>query len=128
MITVKVPAGTVEYQESLKKAKATLIRLHKGSKMLEEAVRARETLQAEKIIKHWERLANELFVELEIATLIHQHNFTGNSVVLKADGTPIKVEAIMVTQPVDLDPWTLISLEKLKAVFGEDLHNFIEIR
>jgi hypothetical protein len=124
---VKVPAGTVEYQESLKKAKATLIRLNKGSKMLEEAILSRETLQAEKIIRHWEKLARELFVELEIATLIHQQNLTGNSVVAKADGTPIKIEEIMDTKPVDIDPWTLISLEKLKTVFGEDVHNFIKI-
>lgn len=123
-----VPAGTIEYQESLRKAKATLIRLHKGSKMLEEAINTREMLQAEKVIKHWEKLANELFVELEIATLIHQQNLTGNSIVAKADGTPIKVEDIMDTKSIEVDPWTLISLEKLKSVFGEDVHKFIEIR
>jgi hypothetical protein len=124
---MNVPAGTVEYQESLKKAKANLIRLLNGLKMLDNAVEKSELLQAQKIIKLWDKIANELFVELEIATLIHQSNLTGNKVVVKADGTLIKVEEFMSTEAVEIDPWTLLLMEKLKSVFGDDLHNFITI-
>lgn len=125
---VKVPGVTPDYQDSVRKAKDYLIRLKKGKDMLNEAVRKNEFVNAQKIIEHWNKVANSMFLELEIATLLHQHILTGNSVVLRADGKIIKVEDIAkTTETIELDPWLLISMEKLKAVFGDDLHNVLEI-
>lgn len=125
---MNVPPGTKEYQDSVRKAKDTLVRLGKGSRMLDEAIQTNRFADAQKIIRHWDKVAKELFLELEIATLLHQHMLTGNQVLLKSDGKRlIKLEDIADKNTFDLDPWTLISLEKLVTVFGPDIKNIVEI-
>jgi hypothetical protein len=126
---VNVPVGTKEYQESIRKAKELLVRLNKGSRMLSDAVRNNEYAKAQKILSLWDQLSKELFAELEIATLLHQHMLTGNQVLLKSDGrTLIKLEDVADTNAFELDPWTLISLEKLVTVFGPEVKNVIEFK
>lgn len=102
-------------------------RLKTGKNLLSEAVENGEIVKAQKLIRHWDKLANEMFVELEKATLIHQHMLTGNTVLIKADGTLINSDSLTGTKSIELDPWLLISLQKLKEVFGDEIHKFIEI-
>lgn len=124
---VKVPIGTKEYQESIRKAKDTLVRLNKGSKMLESAIEENRFAEAQKIIRHWDKVSKELFLELEIATLLHQHMLTGNQVLLRSDGKSLtKLEDLVDKNSFQLDPWTLLSLEKLVTIFGMDVKNIIE--
>lgn len=126
---IKVPGATPDYQESVRKAKDILIRLKKGKVMLDEAVRKNEFVNAQRIINHWNKVANEAFMELEIATLLHQHILTGNTVVIRPNGKGVKVEDLAKTMDtIEMDPWLLISMEKLKAVFGDELHDMLEIK
>lgn len=126
---MKVPPGTTEYQDSIQKAKTLLTRLTKGSGMLKEAIDQNQFLQAQQIIRNWEKLSNEALVQLEIATLLHQHMLTGNQVLLKSDGRNlIKVEDLADMNAVHLDPWTLLSMEKLVSVFGESVKDIIEFQ
>lgn len=125
---MKVPPGTAEYENSVRAAKKLLNRLKKGSSMLEEAVEKGETVNAKKIIELWEVISKELFTHLEIATLIHQQYITGNSVVVKSDGSLRKVEQIMDMNPSDVEGWTLLTIEKLQEIFGQDYMNFLEIK
>lgn len=126
---VKVPGVTPDYQDSVRKAKDTLIRLKKGKDMLDEAVRNNKLVDAQKIIRHWNKVANEIFMELEIATLLHQHILTGNTVLIRPNGKAVKVEDISkTTDTIEMDPWLLISMEKLKSIFGDDIHNILEIQ
>ena len=125
---MKVDAGTNEYQQSIRKAKDSLIRLHKGKRMLDEAVRKQEYVKSQEIIHLWKSVAEELFVELEIATLIHQSIMTGNKVVGRADASLVKFEDLADPDNIEMDPWTLLSLEKIKGVFGDDVHQFIELK
>lgn len=124
---MKVPAGTDEYQASIRKSKDLLNRLKKGSKMLDEALDKNEYLQAQKVIRHWEKLSKDLFTELEIATLTHQFILTGNQFLIKSDGTLIAQKEMVNQETLEIDPWTLISLEKLKAVFGDEVNEFLVI-
>lgn len=125
---VKVPGGTNEYQESIRKTKEYLNRLKKGSSMLHAAMSKNDIIQAQKILRHWEKLANEMFVELETATLIHQHLLTGNNVLLKPDGTLVKIEELADMNNIEMDPWLLLSLEKLKFIFGEEIKEHLTIK
>jgi hypothetical protein len=124
---VNVPPGTVEYQQGIRKSKDYLIRLEKGKKMLEEAMRQNELLTAQKILRTWNKLANEMFLELEMATLLHQSIITGNKVLVRANGRYVKFEELANSETIELDPWLLLSLEKLKYVFGDDIHDILEI-
>lgn len=124
---MKVPVGTKEIQDNVMKGKELLIRLNKGSKMIEEYLGNGEYLEAQKAIRHWAKLSKELFKHMETATLLHQYQLTDNSVLLQANGTLIKVEDLVDPQGIELDPFTLISLDMLKNVFGDDIHNFINI-
>jgi hypothetical protein len=52
---------------------------------------------------------------------------TGNQVLLRSDGRSlVKVEDITDQSVFELDPWTLLSLEKLVTVFGPEVKNIIE--
>lgn len=124
---MKVPPGTSEYQASVRKAKDYLVRLSKGKRMLEEAVGNNQLVEAHKVIRLWDQIANQLYVELEIATLLHQHMLTGNQVLVRPNGTFVKLEELVETEGMELDPWTLLSMEKLKTVFGDDIHQLIHI-
>lgn len=124
---MNVPPGTNEYQESVRKAKEYLVRLNKGSKLLENAVKGNKFVEAQKLVRQWDKLSKELFVELETATILHQHMLTGNQVLLRSDGKSlVKLEDITDPTKDKLDPWTLLSLEKLVAVFGPEVKNIIE--
>jgi hypothetical protein len=124
---MKVPPGTKEYQDSIRKSKDYLQRLRKGSKLLDETLNSDQLVEARKIIRHWEKVGNELFVELEIVTLIHQHLLTGNQVLIKADGTFLKIEDVIDKDALEIDPWTLLCMEKLKTIFGEDFKQFVKL-
>lgn len=126
---VKAPGVTPDYQGSVRKAKEILNRLKKGKDMLDSAVKDNNFVEAQKIIRHWSKVADEAFMEIEIATLLHQHILTGNTVLIKPNGKIVKVEEIAkTTDAIEMDPWLLISMEKLKNVFGEDLHDVLEIK
>jgi hypothetical protein len=105
-----------------------MARLEKGWKMLEQASSNGEVLKAVKLIRLWQKLSREMFYEQEKSALIHQQFLTGNSVLVRADGSLISKEDIMGNEAIEVDPWLLLSLEKLKAVFGDDIHNFINIK
>lgn len=126
---MKVPGVTPEYQESVRKTKEYLMRLKKGQEMLAESIEKNELLQAQKVIRFWNKVANEMFVEMETATLLHQHILTGNTVMIRPNGTLIKVEELAATtDAIEMDPWLLISMEKLKFVFGDEIHKILEIK
>lgn len=125
---MKVPGGTLEYQQSIRKSKEYLKRLKKGKMMLEKAIKEKEFIEAQDIIRLWDKLASEVFVELETATLIHQQLLTGSKVLIKSDGTVVGIEEIMNSDVQEVDPWTLLSLEKLKSVFGDDIDKYLEIK
>jgi hypothetical protein len=124
---LNVPPGTSEYQESVRKSKELLVRLNKGSQLLETAVRGNKFVEAQKLVRQWDKVSRELFTELELATILHQHMLTGNQVLLRSDGRSlVKVEDITDQSVFELDPWTLLSLEKLVTVFGPEVKNIIE--
>lgn len=126
---VKAPGVTPEYQESVRKSKEFLIRLKKGIDILDSSVQKNDLITAQKAIRQWNRIANEMFMELEIATLLHQHILTGNTVLIRSNGTMVKLEDISeTTDTIEMDPWLLISMEKLKTVFGDELHKMLEIK
>ena len=68
----------------------------------------------------WLEISKEMFTHLEMVTLIHQQLLTGNSVVVRADGSLEKVEDIMDMNPDEFDPWLLYSISKLHEVFGDE--------
>lgn len=125
---MKVPPGLKEYEESVRTAKNLLNRLKKGSAMLEESARTGETVMTRKIIKTWAVVSAELFTHLELATIIHQQYLTGNSVVIRSNGTFEKVEDIMDMEPEEMDAWSLLTIQKLYEVFGDDYKNMLEIK
>lgn len=125
---MQVPPGTTEYERSVRKAKELLVRLHKGTNMLNKAYQDNDTVQMQNIIRTWMKVSKELYTELEISTLIHQQFMTGNKVVLRGDGSLASVSDMVDPETVELDPWLLISMEKLKEVFGDDIHQFLEIK
>lgn len=117
-----------EYEASVRESKNLLNRLKKGSKMMDDNIKNNQMLEAQKIIRHWQTLSEKLFTELELATVIHQQMLSGYSVVIRADGTIAKIEDIVDTSITELDPWTLLSMEKLKYIFGDDIKSFINIQ
>lgn len=125
---MKVPPGVKEYEESLRKAKSELNRLKKGSSMLQTAISNREMVNAWKIIRTWQMVSESLFTQLELATIIHQQYLTGNSVVVKSNGRLEKVENIMDMNPSEIDPWTLLTIQKMHEIFGEEYKEFMEIK
>lgn len=126
---VKTTGATPGYQEAVRKSKDLIIRLKKGKDMLDDAVRKGDFVQAQKVIRHWSKLADETFLELEVATLLHQFILTGNTVLIKPNGKSIKVEDLaQTTDAIEMDPWLLISMEKLKTVFGDEVYDILEIK
>lgn len=125
---MKVPPGVKEYEESIRKAKSELNRLKKGSSMLQTAISNREMVNAWKIIRTWQMVSESLFTQLELATIIHQQYLTGNSVVVKSNGRLEKVENIMDMNPSEIDPWTLLTIQKMHEIFGEEYKEFMEIK
>lgn len=125
---MKVPPGMAEYEASVRDSKNLLNRLKKGSKMMDENIKNNQVLEAQRIIRHWQKLSEQLFTQLEMATILHQQMLSGYSVVIRADGTLAKVEDIVDTSITELDAWTLLSMEKLKYVFGDDIKSFINIQ
>ena len=124
---VKVNKGTNEYQQAVFEAKNEILRLHKGMKMMNKALEANDLMQAKKLMDRWYTVAQNAYYKIELATLIHQHYITKNSVVVSGSGQPVDIKNTMDPDNVELDPWTLQTLVYLKELFGEDVHSLITI-
>ena len=125
---IKGTPGLEEYQQSMQEAKVLLNRLKQGGTMLSSALSNNDVIQAKRIQELWYELAGELFLKLELATLIHQQYLTGNSVVVTSNGRLKKVEDIMNMNPEDFDAWTLLSVIKLHEIFGPEYSDILEIK
>ena len=125
---MKVPPGTTEYEASLRQARTLLNRLKKGIAVMEKTYNDGQIINTKEAMELWMELSKQMFTHLELVTLIHQQILTGNSVVVRADGSLEKVEDIMDMDPKEFDPWLLYSISKLYEVFGEDYKQLVEIK
>lgn len=125
---MKVPPGTKEYEESLRQARTLLNRLKKGIAIINKTYNDGEVIKTKQAMELWLQVSSELFTHLEMITLIHQQILTGNSVVVRADGSLDKVEDIMDMDPKDFDPWMLYSISKLYEIFGDEYKDILEIK
>lgn len=123
---MKVPPGVKEYEESIVESKDLLNRLKKGSRMIKAAMRDSKMVDARKMMELWVQYSDQMVDYLELATVIHQHYMTGNSVVL-TNGKLSKVEDIMDMDPEDVEFWELYSVMKMHELFGDDYKKFVEV-
>jgi len=123
---MKVPPGVKEYEESIVESKDLLNRLKKGSRMIKAAMKKKKTADARQMMDLWVQYSDKMVDYLELATVIHQHYMTGNSVVL-TNGKLSKVEDIMAMDPEDVEFWELYSVMKMHELFGDDYKNFVEV-
>lgn len=123
---MKVPPGVKEYEESIVESKDLLNRLKKGSRMIKAALKDKNIADARKMIDLWVQYSDQMVDHLELATVIHQHYMTGNSVVL-TNGRLSKVEDIMDMDPEAVEFWELYSVMKMHEIFGDDYKNFVEV-
>lgn len=127
---MKLPRGTEEYQRSIIDCKNELMRLKKGKTKIKEALDKREIVRAVKLLDLWDEVSSNLFEELEKVILIHQHYAMNKSLVVRSDGTLVKIEDLINGNPedyVEVDPFILTTIEKLKGVFGDDVHDLLDI-
>ena len=125
---MQVPGGTKEYTKHIGECRTLLGRLTKGRDIYKAALEQRDYAKVGEVLWLWLDLSNKMLRELELATLSHQFILTGNSVLIQANGKPIKSEEIVKEGTFGLDPYLLLSMRMLKEVFGDDLHDFIEIK
>ncbi|MED4068706.1 hypothetical protein [Priestia megaterium] len=123
---MRVPPGVKEYEESIVESKDLLNRLKKGSRMIKGAMKDKKMADARKMMDLWVQYSDQMVDFLELATVIHQHYMTGNSVVL-TNGKLSKVEDIMDMDPEGVEFWELYSVMKMHEIFGDDYKNFVEV-
>lgn len=123
---MKVPPGVKEYEKSIVESKDLLNRLKKGSRMIKTAMKKKKTADARQMMDLWVQYSDKMVDYLELATIIHQHYMTGNSVVL-TNGKLSKVEDIMDMDPEGVEFWELYSVMKMHELFGDDYKNFVEV-
>lgn len=123
---MKVPPGVKEYEKSIVESKDLLNRLKKGSRMIKAAMKKKKTADARQMMDLWVQYSDKMVDYLELATVIHQHYMTGNSVVL-TNGKLSKVEDIMDMDPEGVEFWELYSVMKMHELFGDDYKNFVEV-
>lgn len=123
---MKVPPGVKEYEESIVESKDLLNRLKKGSRMIKAALKDKNIADTRKMMDLWVQYSDQMVDHLELATVIHQHYMTGNSVVL-TNGRLSKVEDIMDMDPEAVEFWELYSVMKMHEIFGDDYKNFVEV-
>ena len=125
---MKVPGGTKEYQHHISECRNYLSRLTRGADMYKRSLEERDYAKVGEILWLWHDVSRKMLKELELATLSHQFILSGSSVLVQANGRPIKAEEIVQDGTFELDPFLLMSMRMLKDVFGEEIHDFIEIK
>lgn len=125
---MQVPQGTKEAQDSIRKAKDIIIRLKKGGAMLDNAFKNDQISESRKIIHQWLNLSKQLFTELEMIMILQQSAMLGKNIAINSSGRLVDIEHVTDKEHMELDPWTLLTLEKLHYIFGDDLQELIEIK
>ncbi|MGE7305862.1 hypothetical protein AAXE64_27305 [Priestia megaterium] len=123
---VPAPGQIRDYEKNIRSSKEKLAKLAKGKKMIQDAVRKEEILKATGWLELWLQYANEVFQHMETTTIIHQQLLTKKNVLMDTNGQFVKDTDVMNTETIEVDPWTLIMMEKLVTVFGEEIKEDIE--
>lgn len=124
---VKIPKAVKENQERIIKSREILTRMNKGEKIIKKSYEEKSIALSFEAIRLYGTLARELFALLEQALMFSEYSATGRTIMITREGKAINI-APQAEGEVEIDPWSLLTMEKLRAVFGDEVENMIEFK
>ena len=124
---MKIPVAAEEERKRIAESRELLTRLHKGEQIIAKAYNEKSVALAFEAIRLYGTISKKLFTLLEESLMLNEYLSSGRTIMVKRTGQAINI-GTWCEGEMEIDPWTLQSLNMLKNVFGDDFNNFIEFK